>query len=642
MPAWWSEERINAQVRSEYVWREIASKRHREQLYRPMGFGQGLTDDTYLDWIVKRCKRFFLILNQIGAPEFIFYVLDKSLDDDDLPLSRDALWDLDLFGGKSETLDKKFYRQQFNYIVHDLEPGDHVDYREEEVVPLESAAKRNSVAGNQSTDKVYIRERVYTRKKVSTSGESGIDKIHFVMHVKALHAIRHPHLVSLWASYTQNDFSYMLFTPSIEITLKSFFDEPPKSFKQLNKVQCHETLLKWTHCLTSALAYLHNRGLTHQSIHPSSISVSPDNTIYLFDFAAQRALNHGETSNPYKAEIYDHAAPENWQRKACLHETAPLKTLLQGGGRTTRRMPTAPAVTSRSNSTTSTHGHGNNRSTTGSSSSSSQSRPRTALITTFAPPSLMGNPSFPADVFSLTTILLHLLSFVLGHSPKTSASHRGKHNRLAGRGKAGAPPDASFHKNLPQVGTWMEQLQREAKEKERVCRKAKVRGDGENALWGAVSGTIGVCRHGLRKDTSDRINAGDLEKEIRQWVDSGLGVGRRWCCEGETEEVIPGTSFASVAGTGAASEAESEKPEKSLRTVSIACWEGQLPTERGASSANTLAPNRTSIISRNGEDFGKEDSLRNYHFFIPEEQEDDWPLRTGHEPIPTRLTHLRS
>lgn len=639
MPAWWSDERINAQVRSEYVWREIASKRHREQLYSPLGFGQGLTDDTYLDWIVKKCKRFFLILVQIGAPEFIFYVLDKSLDDDDLPLSEDALWDLNLFGGKSETLDKKFYRQQFNYIVHDLEPGDHVDYREEEVVPLELVAKRNSVAGNQSTDKVYIRRRVYTRKKVSTSGESGIDKIHFVMHVKALHAIQHPHLVFLWASYTQNDFSYMLFTPSLENTLKGFFDDPPKSFKQLDKFQCHETLLTWTHCLTSALFYLHSRGLTHQSIRPSSISVSPDNTIYLNDFAAQRALDHGETSNPYKAEIYDHAAPENWQRKACLHETAPLKTLLQGGGRTTRRMPTVPAVTSRSNSTIPTRGNRHSRSTTESSSSSGQSRSRTALITTFAPPSLIGNPSFPADIFSLTTILLHLLSFVLGHSPKASASYRGKHNRLAGRG--GAPPDASFHKNLPQVGTWMEQLQREAKEKERICRKAKVNGNGESALWGAVNGTIGVCKYGLRKDVSDRINAEDLEKETRQWVDRGLGVGGRCCC-GESEEVIPGTRLVSVAGTEVEPEAESEMPRESLRTVSMVSWEGQSPTERGASSASRLAPDGTSIISGNGEDFAKADSLRNYGSFIPEEQEDDWPLRTRHEAMPTRLTSLRS
>ena len=632
MPAWWSEDKINTTVQRDYVCREIGSKRHQEQLHRPLGFGQGLTDDTYLDWIVRKGKRLFLILNHIGIPEWIFHVLDKSLDDDDLPLSEDALWDLNLFGGKSETLDKKFHKQQFKFIVRDLEPGDHVDYRDEEIIPMEPMAKRTGVPGSQSIDKVCVGERLYTRKKVSTSGETGMDRVHFVMHVKALHAIRHPHLVSLWATYTQNDFSYMLFTPSTEISLKSFLEEPPKSFKRLDKAQRHETLLQWTHCLTSALAYLHSRGLTHQSIRPSSISVSHDNTIYLFDFAAHRALDYGESSNPYQTEIYDHAAPENWQRKACLHETAPLKTLLPGGSRTMRRIKTTPAVTSRSDSTPSTLGHDRNRSTTESSSSSSQSRPRNTLITTFAPPSLIGNPSFPADVFSMATILLHLLSLLLGHSPKASASHRGKHNRLAGRG--GAPADSSFHKNLLQVGTWMDELQQEAKDKERIFRKARVKGEEASAFWGSVSGTIGICRHGLRKDIAHRIDAKDLEKEVTKWVDRGLGVGRRWCCGGETEEVIPGMSFASIAGAEVRSHVRSEKKESSLGSVSMACWEDHLPIERPISLADTLSVDGTSVISRKGENLMRDVSLRNHDFSIPDQLEDDWPIRKGFERLP--------
>ena len=532
MPAWWSEEKINGTVSRDYVCREIGSKRHQEQLHRPLGFGQGLTDDTYLDWIVHRGKRLFLILNHIGVPESIFDVLDKSLDDDDLPLSEDALWDLNLFGGKSETLDKKLFKLQFKFIVRNLVPGDHIDYGDHEIVPVEPTAKRPGVSGSQSFEKASIGERFYTRKKVSTSGENGLDRVHFVMHVKALHTIRHAHIVSLWASYTQNGFSYMLLTPHNDTTLKSFLDDPPRSFKQLEKAQRHATLFQWTHCLTSALAYLHSRGLTHQSLRPSSISISNDHTVYLFGFAAHKALDQGDGSQPYNAEIYDHAAPENWQRKTCLHETAPLKTLLPGGGRTTRRIPTAPAIASRSNSASSTYGHQGTRSTTESSSSSSTSRPRNALVTTFAPSSLIGNPSFPADVFSLTTILLHLLSLILGHSPKASASYRGKHNRLAGRG--GAPADISFHRNLHQVGTWMDELQQEAKEKERVFRKAKAKGKGESAFWESVNGAIGVCREGLRKDVADRINAKDLEKRVRKWVDRRLGAGRRGCCNTET------------------------------------------------------------------------------------------------------------
>ena len=629
MPAWWSDERIRATVNREYVCREIgSSKRLLEQLHRPLSFGQGLTDDTYLDWIVQKCRRLFLTLNDIGVPQLIFQVLDKSLDDEDLPLSEDALWELNLFGGKSETLDKKFFKQQFKFLVRDIEPGHHADFGDGEVVPIEPVSRRPSVSGNSWIDKVHVGERLYTRKKVSTSGDTGIDRVHFVMHAKALHEIRHPHLVCLWASYTQNDFSFMLLTPPGEVSLKAFLEEQPKSFKQLQKPERHEILLKWTHCLASALAYLHNRGLTHQSIRPSSISVSHDNTIYLSDFAALRALDQEESSSPYKAEIYDHAAPENWQRKACLHETGPLKTIPPGGGRTMRRLPTVPDATPHSGSISSNPSHRRTISQTESSSSSCSSRRRNALITTFAPPSLTGNPSFPADVFSLSTILLHLLSLLLGHSPKSSAAYRSKHNRLAGRG--GAPPDASFHKNLQQVGSWLDDLQHQAKEKERVFRKSKFKGNGESNFWASVGGTLGVCRDGLRKEAKDRLNANRLEKEVRKWLDRGLGMGRRWCCGGEDEEIIPGISFSSITGFEMAPETQNKDEEESLRTVSMASSENLLPIERPLSVADTLSVDGTSVIHRKGEDIdGKS-------VFLPEDQDSNWPIRQSLTPLPYR------
>ncbi|KAL8828019.1 MAG: hypothetical protein Q9191_002836 [Dirinaria sp. TL-2023a] len=629
MPAWWCDERIRATVNSEYVCREIgSSKRLLEQLHRPLSFGQGLTDDSYLDWIVQKGRRLFLTLNDIGVPESIFQVLDKSLDDEDLPLSEDALWELNLFGGKSETIDKKFFKQQFKFLVREIEAGDHVDYEDGEVVPIEPVSRRPSVSGISWIDKVHVGDRLYTRKKISTSGDTGIDRVHFVMHAKALHEIRHPHLVCLWASYTQSDYSFLLLTPSVEINLKAFLEEQPKSFKQLEKSERHKILLKWTLCLASALAYLHNRELTHQSIRPSSISVSHDNTIYLSDFAALRALDQEEISSPYKAEIYDHAAPENWQRKACLHETSPLKTIPPSGGRTMRRVPTVPDGTPRSGSISSNPSHRRTLSQTESSSSSSTSHRRNALITTFAPPSLTGSPSFPADVFSLSTILLHLLSLLLGHSPKSSAAYRGKHNRLAGRG--GAPPDASFHKNLQRVGSWIDDLQHQAKEKERIFRKAKVKGKAESIFWASVSGTLGICREGLRKEAKDRIDANRLEKEVRLWLDRGLGMGRRWCCGGEDEEVIPGISFSSVTGVERVPEVQNKDDNKSLGSVSIASSEDLLPIERPLSVADTLSVEGTSVIHRKGEDMDSGSVL------LPEEDDQNWPIRQSLAPLPYR------
>ena len=536
MTAWWSDEKINWTVDKEYIERELGSRKHQEKLHKRLAFGDGgLTDDTYLDWILERGRRFFLILNYIGIPEWVFETIDKSFDDDDLPLSESALWDLNLFGGKSDTLDKKFYRAQFKFLVRGLIPGGHVDYDTDEIVPVDPIAKRSTVSTNHDIDTVTVQEQICTRKKISISGDTGIDRVHFVMHLKSLQTIKHPHVVSVWAAYTQGDFSYILLYPSMEISLKSFFDEQPRSFKNLEKRERREILLRWTHCLPSALAYLHENGFTHQSIRPSNISIDHKYTIYLSDYAALKALDSDDNPNPYSSELYEHAAPENWLRKPYLHETAPAKTLAPGGGRTSRKIPTIPAAPQANNPNPRHRG-----SVTTTSSSSTNSRRQHTLVTTFNPPLPATPPSCPADVFSVVTILLHLLSLLLSHTPKASASHRSRHNRHAGRG--GAPADASFHANLVQVGTWMDILVKDARNKGKKDRK-----NGKNEdMWGPLCGIVEVCRKGMRKEARDRISARELEQEIRYWVDKALGPAARTCCGDEPEPRNSWTSRAEI------------------------------------------------------------------------------------------------
>ena len=72
MTAWWSNDRISATVNAAYVERELGSKTLVDKAHGVLAFGDGLTDDTYLDWILERSQRFFLILNEIGVPENIF------------------------------------------------------------------------------------------------------------------------------------------------------------------------------------------------------------------------------------------------------------------------------------------------------------------------------------------------------------------------------------------------------------------------------------------------------------------------------------------------------------------------------------------------------------------------------------------
>lgn len=530
MTIWWTDDRIRATVDADYVTRELLSEQHQAALHRPLAFGDGLTDHTYLDWILGRGRRIFLILNHIGAPEFIFAIIDKAFDDDDLPISEAALWELNLFGGKSETMDKKFYRQQFQFLVRELQPGGHVEYGDDDVVPLEPAAKRlTGGAGVHAGDRVSIANRVFARRRITTSGVRGVDRKHFVMHMKGLQTLVHPHLVSIWTTYSQGTFSYVLLNPTTEYTLKTFLDDQPKAFKHLDKATRRQVLLRWTHCLTSALAYLHDKGFTHQAIRPSAVAVDDSFNVYLGDFGALKALDQDESAPGHNGEQYDYAAPENWKRKPCLHETAPLRTTLPGGGRTTRRLvpdasrspPPArggPGKLPRRESGTSSV-----------SSSSEHSRPQKALITTFSPPPPDSPPSCPADVFSMTACLLQILSMIVGRSPKSFASHRSRHNRHAGRG--GAPADASFHINLTQVGTWMDLLSRDASERHRKDKKG-----GKEGIWGAVIWIVEACRGGMKKDGLDRIESREMEREVRAWVDKALGRVRRQCCGQEEEE----------------------------------------------------------------------------------------------------------
>ncbi|CAD6571399.1 MAG: hypothetical protein ASARMPRED_004488 [Alectoria sarmentosa] len=531
MTAWWSNERISTTVTAAYIERELGSKNLVNKVHRVLAFGDGLTDDTYLDWILERSPRFFLILNEIGVPDKIFEIIDKSFADDDLPLSQDALWMLNLFGGKSETLDKKFHREQFNYLIQELEPGGHVDYGDWAVVPVEPFVKRPGIA--KANDKVHVHGNLYTRKKITVHDDNSIDEVLFVMHLKFLSTIRHPHLVSIWSTYSQENSIYIMLTPSTETTLKSFLEEQPKIFKSLDKAERREVFLTWTHCLAAGLAYLHGRGFIHEAIRPGTITVDHNNKIYLGDYSALKSLDTDEHPNSYSGELYDHAAPENWLRKPRLHEVAALKTILPGGGRTSRRIPKAPVEERKTSLTlpptpTTTTTRANSKSVS-SGSSSNVARPRNALITTFTPTERRTSTSSStsprnskleaADVFSLTTVLITLLSMILQRTPKTFASHRSRLNRQAGRGNA--PPDASFHKNLSQVGKWLDILTKEAGQREKKDLK----------FWGAVVEIVQLCRLGVQKEAKERIMAKELDHKIGGWVEWGLGRKRKCTCE---------------------------------------------------------------------------------------------------------------
>ena len=84
---WWTEERIQAKVTREFIVSKLRAD-DRFMLDRPVAFGDDLTDNKYVDWILEKAKRLFLTLVEAGVPDQIFGIIDDAWDDDDLPIPR--------------------------------------------------------------------------------------------------------------------------------------------------------------------------------------------------------------------------------------------------------------------------------------------------------------------------------------------------------------------------------------------------------------------------------------------------------------------------------------------------------------------------------------------------------------------------
>lgn len=464
---WWDEERIEATVNRQFV----CSKLRPDEIIRldePLGFGDGLTDDTYFEWIETKAKRIFLILVDLGVPDQIFGVVDDSWDDDDLPVQLDQVERLQLTYDKDEKLERKFFYRQFVYLLRHIQKGEHLTYDEEEVVPLELAERKavGQVAGltQSNVDKVHLPGRpddVFVRRRVPLGTDPGrMPHEEFLSGVQAMRAVEHNHLMSIWASYIQHDSGYLLLTPANDGNLKKCLEVVPQSIKILAKLDKRLLLLNWIHCLSDAVAFLHSHGQSHGNIKPSTVLLDQDNHIFLGDSGVFSSNDLIGDKRGFDKESYDYSAPEYAQR---VSTAAPVLASVSGsisrtgGGR-------RPTLTSSSSIFTSIF---SNDSTSISPSSSVSSSPPHGSPPRGSPPkrsSITRYDPQKADVFSLGAIILEILTFFMKKTSKNFSSHRSSKNKTPGRG--GALPDSSFHKNLIQVENWTASLARDASKKD--------------------------------------------------------------------------------------------------------------------------------------------------------------------------------
>lgn len=495
---WWDSDVIEATVTRQFVCSHLLPEEI-ERLDRPLGFGDGLTDGTYWEWIDEKAKRIFLILVDLGVPDQIFGVIDDSWDDQDLPIAHNQVERLALTPVKDEKLERKFYYRQYHYLLQPLLQGEHVVYEDVEVVPLDVVERKQGLAVNHSVDKVVIPGHpgisLCRRRIPLESGPGSLSYEDFLYEINSIRTVQNEHLVSYFASYVHQGYGYVLLTPVADSNLKSFLATTPATFKNLAKKARRELVLNWIHCLVDTITFLHNRGLSHGNIKPSTILLTSDHHIFLSDFSRLNPDLLPSTSQPsFSKESYDYAAPEQWFRPT---------SSAQPPTPTHRRSIALTHISSSPDSTS-------------FSISRSNTLPSSTDVT------LLHNQPTPhlspqaADIFSLGCVILELLTLLLKKTPRAFAAHRAARHKTPGRG--GAVLDSSFHKNLGQVESWMAALAREADKKGR-----------DDGLFRGVAPMLRVVERMLSLHPGERPAAGDVLTRMYEVLHDVCGVGEPHC-----------------------------------------------------------------------------------------------------------------
>jgi len=292
----------------------------RGYLDKPLAFGEGLTDDTYMEWILERARRLFLILSEVGVPDRILGVVDDSWQDEDLPIARHDVDKLELTLDNDPYINQRFYELQFVYLLRPLQRGAHLDYGLNEHIPMEWTFKLPPAACIQHWDRVHLPlapDEVLVRRKFDISPDHADHerRLEFLKDVERANMYRHEHIAPVWASYTSEDSGYILSDFVAEHTLRTFMDHrTPTQWLRLSVSDRYILLLEWMHCLSDAIASLHHRRSHHGAIRPSNILIDKSNRIAFADIGHLRTFQTNK--KPNKNERAEYSAPEALQERA--------------------------------------------------------------------------------------------------------------------------------------------------------------------------------------------------------------------------------------------------------------------------------------------------------------------------------------
>ncbi|KAK2607279.1 hypothetical protein N8I77_005965 [Diaporthe amygdali] len=470
-----------------------------ERLDKPLAFGDGLTDCTYWEWIEGHAKRLFLILVDLGVPDQIFGVIDDSWEDDDLPIALDQVERLCLTATKDFKAERRFFDRQFHYLLRPVRKGEHVDYQDEEIVPLDVFDRRPGLTQSNDIDRVGLPNvpgEVFCRRRFLIGYDQGcLSREDLMYEINSIQDLQNDHIVSYWASYIHQGFGYVLFTPVSEYKLSSYLTNTPQSIKNVDKTAKRRLVLDWIQCLVDTLCYVHSRGRWLGNIKPSTISFTHNNHILLSGSSQLSPDASSSQGGFFDKESYDYAAPERWPKPSKSPTTPRIKASAPSSSRSA-----APSIRSGKS------GHTEHRTPPAAATPRSDPGPRL-------------DPQ-AADIFSLGCVILELLSHgLLKRSAGAFASHRSAKHKNAGRG--GAVLDSSFHKNLGQVEGWMAGLAKDASK--------KADGSDKGRVFGGVVPLLQVVAGMLSPQPSDRPSAFGVQRQTYQILTQACGIAEPHC-----------------------------------------------------------------------------------------------------------------
>lgn len=455
---WWTEERIDEKVNEDYVNSRLQPK-ERESLTKPVGFGD-LTDDTYLEWILEKARRLFLVLVEIGEADRIFAVVEKSWDDDDLPLSMDDIEQLALANRRDDQANLRFYQTQFSFLLRVLGPGLHVDYASNEQIPLEFVMGLPPAVALQPWSRVHLPKKpheVLVRRKFALGNAESTFAFEedYIMDVESAQMVEHEHIAPIWASYTSKGFGYTLTNFVGQHTLKTFIDhrEPPQ-YKRLSKPERRQLLLNWMLCLSDAVATLHRNGYCHSAIRPSNIIIDEHNRIAFSDIASLSTFTRDKRPDPMDAYVYGAAETQNATDP--FEPDAPAPPPIVG----TRRKPSIASKSSSGSSTSSGSRQKLTKSPTQTEFSGFNFGFRRMSKQPVQRQRSRVHETEQADVYSLGCVFVEMVTFMLKKKPNDFVKHRStKQKEKVNTGGKNSRTDSSYHANMDKIESWMKILE---------------------------------------------------------------------------------------------------------------------------------------------------------------------------------------